>query len=462
MIPRLGLVAVICLVLWVAFKQPRRSELLLLLPFVVTSNLFGFVRVGTFDLHGLIREGDVVFILLLVLMYFFMGKTKNVRGDTEFHATYWKIATAFTAFLIAELVLSIAEYGKVWESFKVFSQFFRYSSVFIFFYMFERLDPDQVQDLLLFVEDLTLALCALYIINFGFGVQVFGVQTFKTFLFGGQDLFRNYYAIPSFSIFTLSMLLLRPKFTPKSAIGIGVIILTLLLSYTRNFVFSSLFVLMATSMIGFFYYGMKIRRLAFVGVTVLLFGVITLGVFANQLRFFMSRVNEVQQYGGIESSPNLVVRERIILSRVELVLHSNPVTGVGFLGDKASPTFYPNVFVRHSWDKPGQLLIGDQSWGNVIVSIGFGGAAILLLLFAYPIYHITRNKSFRDQSVIVYAALLALFIEFFVAAFFEPNLLDSVFKICFYFALIDYCVTFQTNRSLGSGDSTSMYFATGE
>lgn len=441
MISHIGLAGVVCLILWILFSQPRRSELLLVLPFIFQSNFFGFLPYRMFKSHGFIRQGDVVFALLLLLVVVFIGKSTYDRYNTRPHKVYMRLAGAFVVFLVAEFVLSLLQYGYPLETFKVFSRFLRYASVFVFVYILGKLDIQQVNRLLLFIENLTIVLAALYVLNFGFGIHVFAIESFQEFRYGGQQLFRNFLAIPTFSIFVLSILLLKREFTLKSVLGLVIIVLALLLSYTRDMLFSVSLVVLSGILLWFFYYGVRSKRVALVGIGLLVIGGVSATVFNGQVQYFLSRINEIQESGGIEGTENFLVRQNIIVSRAEMVLHSDPVLGAGFLYYGLSTRYHLNVFTRAE-DLPGQLIVGDQSWGNFIGSIGFGGCALFLFLFFYPVYYIIRNRSFRQQNTVVYAALLALFVELFVRAFFSSNLTDSVFEICLYFALIDYFISF--------------------
>lgn len=441
MISNIGLATVVCLMIWIVFNHARRSELILLLPFVVASNFFGFLSQDTFAREGIIQQGDVVLILVFILGVIFSSDETLPSVDDVFHNSYSRIAILFTLFLLAVLVLSSIEYGNFWESFKVFRRFFRYISVFVFFYMMRRLRGDQLKRLLMFIENLTILLAILYIINFGLGLPVFAIASYKEYSFRGETLLRNYLALPSFAVFTLSMLLLKPHFTLKSVIGVVAIILAFLLTYTRDYVVSTFLVVVAATVISLIYYRAPFKRIALLGIVFVGVGMVSLNIFSNQFQFLLSRVKEVHESGGVEQTKNFLIRQNIVLSRAELALQTNPLCGVGFLSEEYSTKFHFDIYTR-PWDRPGQLIVGDQSWGNFIASIGFGGSAIFLLLFFYPIYFIIKTRSFRFQSTAVYACLISLFVEIFITAFFFPSLITDVFQICFYFGLIDYYISY--------------------
>lgn len=422
--------------MWILLSQPGRRELLLLLPFIATSRFLGFLPNDTFAPAHSIQPGDVGFIVLLLLGLLFIGKRKEVEDESRFRKVHLTLAGLFLSFLIAVLILSFLQYGELWDALMVFRRYFWYSSLFIFVYMMERLNTEEVRRLVFLIENLTIVLAILYVIDFGLGVRIFAVKSYMQISFAGHDLRRNFLAVPSFSIFTLAILVLERNASFRVLVGTGAILIMSLLTYTRDYVVAVLVVVVASSLVWLSFNGLRAKRLAIMGFAVLVIAIASLNVFGGQLGYFMSRVGEIQTSGGIGNTGDFRLREDLILSRIQLALHSNPITGAGFMGDRTSAALYPGIFVRPH-DTAGQLLNGDQSWGNIITSIGFGGCALMLAIVLYPVFYLVRTRSFMLQDLVVYAALIALFVEFFIIAFFGTNLTNDALQICFCLAITE-------------------------
>jgi len=437
--------AVIAFLGWTILISARHPEYLILIPFVVMTNFFGFLPYAYLSQEGIFQQADLVFaIVLLIAGTFLFHKRLRVR-KTGFYKNYQRLQLAFIVFLFAVFVVSWAQYGDLFGSLKVFKRFIRYYSVIPFSLILMDLQKEKIGSLFNLIEKITILLSFLYVLNFGMNIKIFAVESYKEFSFGGAELYRNFYALPVFSLFTLARILLKRHLTTGSILGVLMILASYVFVYTRSFAGAVILTLGLSLLVWMKIYHRAIQRVFLVGVVAGLFALIISSIFSAQLEFFMYRLRSVPGSSLTEAS-SLLLRENIIESRIEHVASHNPVTGLGFIANSRYGTQYHSLFVRPG-DQSGAIIIGDQSWGNFIGSIGFGGVLLFLSLFFYPILYLKKRHILWNQHPDVYAALIALFDEIFVIAFFSTNLIDNVFLICFLMAAVQYHVNDYINAA---------------
>lgn len=409
---------------------------LLMVVFIMASNFFGFYWfLGD-------KRGDAIFAYLVAIsLYFYFFRPYKVFLIPVLRPNLYLII-GFLIFLVISLFVSFVEYNQVVPSLKVFRELFRYASIPLFLYIlfhFERSDVDKFLNLL---EKVTVVLCFFYVLNFGAGIKIFGVASYGAGAYiGGVQLERNFFAIPQFLGFFLVRLILQEKATKYSISAIFIIFLTAFLTYTRSFVASTVILAVAALIIRNFKYKKPLINLLkvviIVPIAAVILGVIIGQVFPKQLEFMMMRVGSVDSIESAAEDKNLNLRTEIIKSRARKVLEVNPITGLGFLHVETSGHLFPDLFVRPG-DSAGQVVVGDQSWGNLIALIGFGGIIIYLFVFLNPSIWLLRKRIFLKQDITLISGVFFLASALLIQGFISQILMRKYFLLGFILALIIY------------------------
>lgn len=441
----------------------KKNYFLVLLPFIISSSFFGFLP-RPFAIRGLFQQDDIALLCLLlgaIFLYVF-SQQQDDRSGIVFPATPFIqknkfLVMFFLAFLIFVLFFSWIKYGQIIQSFKVFRGIFRYLSILPFMYILFRIRHKNIEKLINCIEVITIILSVCYILDFGFGIKIFNIQSHIETSFYGVDITRNFLARPYFLYFVLLRLILRGKYKKYHIIGIFSIVLVFFLSYTRNRIFSLILFSTVAMIICNRKYTKNILSLVktsvMTSVSILILGGVIYTVFNTQLGYLSRRFDKGFSASSISEDSNLLLRKNIILSRAKKVLAVNPITGLGYLHPETGGGFYPGLFVRKS-DDYGSALVGDQSWGNLIVMIGFGGSFLFLLMLFFPIIMLIRKKCFLKQNITLIAVFLALLDMVLLNAFFSNVFLKEVLKISFYYALIIY---YANSYLLGSNNRSNTY-----
>jgi len=427
---------IICLYIVYAVVFSKEKYHLLLLPFIIDSDFFGFSSI-----HQLAAiKGDLVLLIVVFIFLYFL--TRNRKYPVSRFVRISILNTIiFLIFLTLILVISWILYNEYLPTFKVYRIFLRYTAILMFISIFLRLDEQNIYKFMELIEKLTIVLSIFYILNYSFGIPIFAVESYTTFQLRSVTISRNFLALPYFSSFVLYRICLKQHYKWQDIAGIFVILITIFLTYTRNFVISTiLFTVIALfiraskyskSIIGF----VKVSVLTTLISLILVF--ILIKVFPNQLDYFKSRIEHITNVNKVIRDKNANIRIEIIKSRVSKVLKTNPLTGLGFVHEDSRIKDHVGLWVRKN-DKPGQIIVGDQAWGTLIGLIGFGGCLMLLFMFFYPLGHLLVNRIFVDQNITSIASNIFLVHAATIAAFFTTVFVSNIVNVSLYLCLIIY------------------------
>ncbi|MBK7379702.1 MAG: hypothetical protein IPJ03_11945 [Ignavibacteriales bacterium] len=348
-------------------------------------------------------------------------------------------------------ILSLLQYEDYVATTKISRIFFHYFAFFSYLFVIFRIESKRLIRLFDIIEKLTLILTLFFILDSGFGLPIFAA-TDQFNVYAGDLVERNLATFPLFSFFILARLGMKKEMGVYSIIGILGILFSVFLLITRSLAVAAIIIMMA----GFFFRDKVIiksgnisRLIGRLLLITLLFIILLVTLFQSQIKYFAVKVEDVTSANSTEAiveGTSLYNRYLIIESRIKKVWEVNPFTGLGMLHpDDARKVFYPDLFIRKQ-DKTGSVIIGDQSWGSFIGSVGFVGVFLYLLLFGYPIFYIWRQKIFYKLHIDFYAIFLATAMEVGMRSFFSRNLFVSFDLLVFYFVLIVYFIELYYNK----------------
>ncbi len=425
---------IICIYILYAIIFAKEKYHLLLLPFIIDSDFFGFSIINKLNI---IKDDLVILTVLLIFLYFM---TQNRKYPLSRFLKVNNLNTIiFLLFLTLILFISWILYNDYLPSLKVYRIFLRYTAILMFISIFLRLEEQNINKYMELIEKITIVLSVFYILNYSFGIPIFAVESYTTFQLRSVTISRNFLALPYFSSFLLYRICLKRDYKWFDIAGIFVILITIFLTYTRNFIISSVFF----TFIALFLRAIKFSKNIFgiIKVTFLttlicvILVVILIKIFPNQLNYFKSRIENITTVNRVIRDKNANIRIEIIKSRVSKVLKTNPVTGLGFVHENSRIKDHLGLWVRKN-DKPGQIIVGDQSWGTLIALIGFGGCLLLLYLFFYPMGYLIVRKIFIQQDINSIASNIFLVHAATVAAFFTTVFVSNIVNVSFYLGLV--------------------------
>lgn len=437
-------------IFYILFKYREEYELLLLIPIIITTNFFGF---SPFEINikGLIQADDLSFLAIFSILVFFIPKTVYLKNRTRFYYIYGYLFLLLMLYFIFVYILSLLQYEDYVATTKISRIFFHYFAFFSYLFIIFRIESKRLIRLFDIIEKLTLILTLFFILDSGFGLPIFAA-TDQFNVYAGDLVERNLATFPLFSFFILGRLGMKKKIGVYSIIGILGILFSVFLLITRSLAVAAIIIMMA----GFFFRDKVIiksgnisRLIGRLLLITLLFIILLVTLFQSQIKYFAVKVEDVTSANSTEAiveGTSLYNRYLIIESRVKKVWEVNPFTGLGMLHpDDARKVFYPDLFIRKQ-DKTGSIIIGDQSWGSFIGSVGFVGVFLYLLLFGYPIFYIWRQKIFYKLHIDFYTIFLATAMEVGMRSFFSRNLFVSFDLLVFYFVLIVYFIELYYNK----------------
>ncbi len=435
MISKFFFVVLLIYIIYAIFLA-REKYHLLLIPFILDSNFLGFFTLPLGE-----KTGDLVFLVIVLLWIFFLSYKQRTRW-TKRLLPYRIILLVFFSFLFIVLIISILQYGEPGLSVMVFRRLFRYISIVLFISIMFRIEKQELAKLGNIIEYITVGLSFLYIINSSLGLKIFEAESYGQYTFEGTQIFRNFAALPYFLIFSLAHVTLKERKGIYEISAIFIFFITLFLSYTRSLVLMGFII----TLVAFFIRSVKftksivqiIKLMIAVPAMIALVIIILTQVFPTQSKYFLNRINYINNAQSALSDHNVSIRSKIIESRLNKVLEVNPLTGLGFIHEESSSMRYHDLFIRKG-DKKGQVIVGDQSWGNLIALIGFLGIAIYLMVILYPIVILITSGMFFKQSITCIASVLYLLEILFINSFFDTVLLKGVYLISL---LIAYTVVY--------------------
>ncbi len=425
---------IICIYIIYAVFFAREKYHLLLIPFIIDSNFFGFFQLSKL---GNMQEDLALISLVFIFLYFL---TVNRKYPVSLFVKVNILNTViFLIFLTVILVISWILYNEYFLSLKVYRIFLRYTAILLFISIFLRMDEQNINKFMELIEKLTIVLSIFYILNYSFGIPIFGVESYTTFQLRSVTISRNFLALPYFSSFVLYRICLKRHYKWLDIAGIFVILITIFLTYTRNFIISTVLFTVITLFIRAIKYSRNIFGIIKISVLTTLISVILvvilIKVFPNQLDYFKSRIENITNVNKAIRDKNANIRLEIIKSRAAKVLKTNPVTGLGFVHEDTRIKDYVGLWIRKN-DRPGQIIVGDQAWGTLIGLIGFGGCLLLLYLFFYPLGFLIANRIIIEQDITSIASNIFLVHAATIAAFFTTVFVSNIVNVSLYLTLI--------------------------
>jgi hypothetical protein len=432
MISKIFFVIFLLYILYAIFLA-REKYHLLIIPFILDSNFFGFFELPFGQINS-----DIVFVVIIMIWLLFLSKKQKIRW-TKALSSFRIILLIFYSFLVLVLLISIFQYGDPSPSFMVFRRLFRYIVISFLIAIMFRFEKEELSEMADLIEYFTVGLSLLYIFHSGLGIQIFQAANYGEYDYGGTIIFRNFAALPYFIMFSLCRITLKEKKGIYEISSLFIFLATLLLSYTRSLVIMGVFVVIISLMIRAAKFSKSLVRIfKLLIILPILFIVISFTfswIFPNQTKFFLSRIENITNAQSTLSDQTVDLRSKIIMSRIDKVLQVNPITGLGFIHEESAAMIYHDLFVRPG-DRKGQVVVGDQSWGNMIALIGFLGTGIYLLMILYPFFFLLMKRIFLKQDITCIAAIINLMGILFINSFFDTILIKGVFLISFLLALI--------------------------
>lgn len=438
MLSNIFLAITIFFVIYILLNYKSKPYLIFFLIFIPSSNFFGFLPYGFFNQEGVIQQADIIFFIVIII--YFLTHKKKIKQN-KFEKDYEKAITLFIILIILIFIFSILYFGNFLSTLKVFRVFIRYLSILLFFRLLNSLGINEIKNLLKFIDAITICLAVLYILNYGFNIPIFAIESYKEESYYGTILFRNFLAFPQFGLLIISRMMLSSTFGIKNILSILIIFVAVFLMYTRSALIAAFVILLGSLVFRLKLYptSANIKKillgmLLFITVAFILINYI----FENQFYYFKSRTDEIVKAGSIVEVQNFDLRTQIIFSRIEKVLTVNPFFGLGFIREDVSQYYYPDLFIR-GHDKTGQIIIGDQSYGNFIASLGLGGFALFLYLVFLPIYYKVKYKIYFNNleiSSLFWSSSIFALITILLVAYFSTNLTDDIIFNSFLLALM--------------------------
>jgi len=423
---------------------------LILLPFIISSDVFGFAQ--HFFLGRFSREIEMLSIVLVWIIFRFNYKKYIPKTKTANNIKL--LFSIYLIYITIELLLSFAHYNNILGSIFTARRFLYYISILLFVDILVRFPKSRLEKIFGIIKIITIITTISYILTYGFGIELYTYAKVYS-SYQSQIIYRTVYAHPYFSFFVFSSILFKKKPLLFDYGMIGLILIAVFLTFTRSLIMIYLF--MTLAIIYFKSIVIENRQLSIFSkikslfkltrnhfAIIVLFAIIMYSIielYPTQLGYFISRLDKTASLSNIKSDYSITARKDIILSRIELTKKENPIFGVGFLNSRVAEKFYPNLFVREA-DLPGTIIIGDQSWGNIIGTLGFLGATIYIILLIYPVQLVLKNRGLDNYAYAAGFSIIAIIANFVVS----NDALKEITKLSFYISIIVYYIP---NRNIG-------------
>ncbi|GAB4293400.1 MAG: hypothetical protein Kow0098_14230 [Ignavibacteriaceae bacterium] len=445
--PYIFLIIILLIIAYILFRYRENYELLVLLPFIFATNFLGFLDFN-FNIKGVVQNDDITFFIIIIVTLLFWKKDVYLKERSRFYYNIGYLFIALLIYFVIVLLLSFYQYEDYIATLKISRIFLRYSIFFSFYYIIVRIDKPGIERLMEIVEKGTLFLTLLFILHSGFGLPIFGI-TDKSNLYAGDLVERSFATFPIFSFVVLARLSLKEKINFYNITGILAILFSIFLLITRSLLGAGIIVVLA----GFYFRNViiiKSKRIGKLIITFALIGtlfiILLLTVFQQQVTYFLYKSSSITSVEAVYEGTSLYNRVQVIESRFNKVIDVNPFTGLGMLHpEEARKIFYPDLFVR-TGDRQGSVIVGDQSWGSFLGSVGIIGVLLYLSLIFYPVIYLKKRGIFYNLHHDFYAVLIGLFIETCVRGFFSRSLFTGVFFISFLFSLLIYYIELYYNE----------------
>ena len=349
-----------------------------------------------------------------------------------------------------ELLISIIYYDDMFLTFYTARRFFYYTAIVLFTDTLFRFSLEKVSKILSAIKVVTVITSITYIITYGFGVKLYYfMQEYATFQ--AEIVFRTVYAYPYFAFFIYASILIKRKLKISDFVIIVLILVSSFLTYSRSligiYIFLSVFIMFFKPFrepgagLSIFRKWLSALKIVKNQIVVIVLGILLLTLvpqmFPFQFGYFVSRIEKMYDITSIIEDRNMDIRSDIISSRIEIAIENNPFFGIGFLNPKIGYKYYPNLTIRDV-DTPGTIIVGDQSWGNLIASLGFIGLLIYISMLLYPVILILKTKGLNNYAYAAGFSIIAIMLDFY----FSNAMLKEITLISFYISLTIYFSTY--------------------
>ena len=256
---------------------------------------------------------------------------------------------------------------------------------FVWIDIFRHITESEANDFIGILAALCLPLSILYSAS-ALGVRIYPYPAYLTVYVGQEILVRDFTTIPAFASMALAFYLAQPKRDWRWATATMIIMVGLLLTFTRSIVAGALACIAVALVNEFFKLARRATLIrgvigAIIIVAVGLGGFIVLEWISPEAFAYLSERLEQVQAGGLEAS-SLVVRFDMLQGINEALTQTSPVFGAGLVPyDQADPT---GMVYRASW------ILGDIMWASVLLYLGLAGVAVYGLMLVVALW-----QSFR-------------------------------------------------------------------
>ncbi len=244
-------------------------------------------------------------------------------------------------------------------------------SIWLWAGILRRSTRAEIENLLQALALVTIPLAGLYALS-AVGVSIYPQTSWDPISFGAATIVRDYITFPVWLKVALAYFLLRPRQNLGSMVAIGVLLVAVILTYTRSWVLPAAMMIgiaFVHSLLAAAQVGAWLRR----GVVTLLAALVAIGavmtVAPDNVNFLVGRMEEAQTMGLLTT--NLVSRANTVDEITWYISGIDPIWGAGFAVQTARDSELINQ----------NFLVGDILWAYVLLPLGWSGVAVFGLLF---------------------------------------------------------------------------------
>ena len=216
----------------------------------------------------------------------------------------------------------------------------------------------------------------LFVIHQGLHIRIYSAEEYFQTVFRGQVITRTFVFMSPLLIFGLAFAFAKRRWTVWTYLIIGVNLLAVWISYTRTMLAMAAVVAAISILVRLLKGGQEmlaLRRALAVGAVVLAVAVALVTLLPTESNYFVGRIQNAMEGGGVGSSDSLALRNARLASTVELVADDDIVLGRGFVTAAQDPQY--TMMRQWSW---------DSAWISIVYRTGLAGAAVFAaLLVAY-------------------------------------------------------------------------------
>ncbi len=304
---------------------------------------------------------------------------------------------SFSGFIMASI--NYIDITNVFEEF--FTQISIFASYFIIRNWTSENDPDVLVKFLFSLVVINGIASFLYLLNQGLHVNIYEDTAGVRDEFQGKDIFRAFYFMPPFFLFSIAFLLVFKEKKPfYSIILLSVNLLAIFFTYTRSYLLIIVFLFLLYYMLT----GIKKRKIELVlkNVSIFILGGILIflllsKIFPTGTEYFLGRFSEIKSSQSSSQDPNdLEFRWMNFESIFSQMDETSKIFGMGSVTEKQVPIFT---------DMNGTT--ADMVWTGVIFRWGLVGAILFAILYIISIIR-ALTSYFNSEGILSNLALLFL------------------------------------------------------